>query len=255
MRKQMIHNLLVAFNEGYQSRNPETLENFMDNLFSESASTQILGTSDQEIFYGHDSAKDLFLSDWKSWGFFQLDLEDYVVKDFGSNVLVHLNATVDQTLEDKDETYDRFVSIVSSIISGTDSETMALGQHEVAWLLNHLLHPRNQGKRVNRWPVTVDMVLSEQDSKIIIRQILFNIPLKGLFPDERIHLATPYQSQLNQDLSKISKINASKERIVVLPDIESIKRSESFTFRNIRGELAAGSSAGELFDEALKSYA
>lgn len=254
MKIQKIHNLLVALNEGYQKRDIGTIVHFMENLFDVNKSVQLMGTSDQEIYCGYDSAKELFVSDWKYWGEFQLDLQEYVEKQIGSIVVIHLNAVVEQTFEDNEETYDNFLDLVKTLIVESDLDTLEVRQHESVWFLNHLLHPRSVGKRINKWPVKVDMVLSEDNSKYSVRQIVFSIPVEGMFPDERIHSSTPYQIHYDKELNHIYEINSKRESFDNLPELKCLKLSETFTFRDASGVLHAGSSAGEIFKNTLNSY-
>ncbi len=68
-----IKDVLRLLQEGYNKRDPQYLDTFM-KLYSSKDSSLIIGTEQGGVIRGFESAKELFLNDWKDWGQVKYDI-------------------------------------------------------------------------------------------------------------------------------------------------------------------------------------
>jgi len=77
-----IRDLLKTFQDGYDRRDLNAVDEFM-NLFTSDA--EVIGTNGikpnvDEWYMNRDAARDLVYGDWESWGDLRLDLESASVR-------------------------------------------------------------------------------------------------------------------------------------------------------------------------------
>ena len=98
--EQEIHTLLQKFQDGYTRRDVTQVDAFME-LFTPEA--EVIGTNGvkpgvDEWYTSRDSARELMLGDWESWGDLCLDLESASIHVHGETGWIAASATVTSAL-------------------------------------------------------------------------------------------------------------------------------------------------------------
>lgn len=213
--------ILRKFQEGYDKRDINLIDNFMEALFDKDESLFLLGASDNELSFGIDEVKELLISDWKYWGDVKLDIDNSVIKHKEDTSWIYTPATIKYTFADSEETYSNFLGFIGDFYNsqGQDSEKLnRVKLTEINWILCHLLHQREGTERSYLWDGRISFVLTKKNEEWKIRQIQFSIPTNSPFPDERINSDTPYQIHYDKELERlrlISNINQLKEVDVI----------------------------------------
>ena len=95
-----IKDILQRLQEGYNNRDPKYLDTFM-KIYSSKDSSLIIGTEQGGEFRGFESAKELFLGDWKDWGDVKYDINTSDIQVNGDMAWVFMFAELKMRLSAK----------------------------------------------------------------------------------------------------------------------------------------------------------
>lgn len=88
---------LWEFQKGYSSRDPNHLDEFMEELFSRNQDTRAIGTDFNEWATGYESVAQFIRTDWRAWGEVRLAVDDCVVSSSGDVAWLATTGTVSFT--------------------------------------------------------------------------------------------------------------------------------------------------------------
>ena len=74
---------LQKFQSGYSKRDPESVNTFMQSLYSKE-NILILGTMPNEVYAGYEKATQLVKSDWESWGNCKFEIDSANISSSGN---------------------------------------------------------------------------------------------------------------------------------------------------------------------------
>jgi len=74
--EDQIRSVLRLLQSGYENRNLEKLDLFMEEIFVQTEDTIIFGAAPNEECIGYNNAKKLVEFDWKFWGGFWIDIDN-----------------------------------------------------------------------------------------------------------------------------------------------------------------------------------
>lgn len=224
---------LKSFEQAYQKRDLENLNQYLDIFFSKHQS-EVFGTSTLEIYTSHDEVKACAKNDWLYWGDLSLDYHHPITKVVDDLIIIHVKGAVQYEFEDHEDTDQRFVELITSLNAEsdeTDVNHMIFQQHEISYILDHFLHRRDNYKRKNLVPLSLTFMVKEEDQQFKIHQLSFDVETHDLYPDVVIHPYTPYQAHIDEDMD-ILKIKGSS---VIKPfDFEV---SENFYVVDVDGNM------------------
>ena len=197
--KNEINNELIEvlniFEQAYIERDVNKIHSFMDTLFDKSENVIVIGTSCGELCLGYEEVKDIFLGDWEYWGDLRIKADEAIIMPLGNTALIHTTGTIKYSFNSKSDTYTRYLGYVKEYFNGTSSDSKKDNKvklTEINWMLCHLLNQRNTVQRDYLWDLRICFVLVKKESRWIIRQMQFSLPVVGHFPDIRIDNSSNY---------------------------------------------------------------
>lgn len=207
--KENIIKTLKAFQDAYLKRDPNQIDQFMDQLFDQE-DLVIFGTGLREVCINHEQSRALFLSDWESWGDYKLDMTSIHIDSYDGFYYAELMGTVTYQFTDDEQTYDKFVGFVrENMESGSTYDILDI-QH----FLSHLLHQRDEKKRTYAFPIQTSFVF---DQAYQIKRIVFSIVNHGLYKDVRFEDIIPYHRGYDKDIDLIK--SAKQHEILDINDL------------------------------------
>jgi hypothetical protein len=181
--------VLNIFQEGYIRRNTKEIDNFMDALFDKNENVIVIGTGGHELCIGYAEVKDIFLGDFEYWGDLRIKADDATIIPIGNTALIYTTGTVKFSFDSKSETYTRYLASIKKYFDGVSLNSKKSNNvklTEINWTLSHLLSQRNNLERNYLWDLRVSFVLIKKETKWIIKQMQFSLPVVGHMPDIRI---------------------------------------------------------------------
>lgn len=187
--KNELMEVLNIFQEGYLQKDTKKIDNFMDALFDNNESVIIIGTGGHELCIGYAEVKDIFLGDWEYWGDLRINADDATIIPLGNTALIYTTGTVKFSFDSKSETYTRFLGYIKEYFDGVSLNSKKSNNvklTEINWTLSHLLSQRNNIERDYLWDLRVSFVLIKKETRWIVKQMQFSLPVVGHMPDIRI---------------------------------------------------------------------
>lgn len=191
--KNQINNELMEvlniFKDGYIQRDIKKIDDFMDALFDNKESVIIIGTGGHELCIGYAEVKDIFLGDFEYWGDLRINAGKATIIPLGNTALIYTTGTVKFSFDSKSETYTRYLGYIKAYFDGVSlnsKKSNSVKLTEINWTLSHLLSQRNNLERDYLWDLRVSFVLIKKETRWIIKQMQFSLPVVGHMPDIRI---------------------------------------------------------------------
>ena len=163
MYEELKH-VLQQFNDGYVSRNVDAVDAFMDDLFVDSPTTVILGTSNGELCLGREQAKQLIKGDWQYWSDLRVNPDEACFHQVGDAYWFAVVASIKYEFETNDATNERLVGFVKKQLELSDKGALE-ALTTLSWGLAHYLFPVGSSKRAYLWPVRLTGVLRQENGR------------------------------------------------------------------------------------------
>jgi hypothetical protein len=187
--KDELMEVLNIFQNAYVQRDVTTIDNFMDALFNKNENLIVLGTSGNELCTGYEEVRNIFLSDWEYWGDLRIKADEATIVPLGNTALIYTTGTIKYSFNSNSDTYTRYLSYVKNYFDGASPNSKKNDKvklAEINWTLCHLLNQRNTVVRDYLWDLRVSFVLIKKETRWIIKQMQFSLPVVGHLPDVRI---------------------------------------------------------------------
>lgn len=184
-----LRKVLNIFEEAYIQRDVSKVDSFMDALFDKDENVIVVGTSCGELCLGYKEVKDIFLSDWKYWGDLRINADEATIIPLGNTALIHTTGSIKYSFYSNDETYTRHLGYIKQYFDGVSfdcKKPVKVKLTEINWKLCHLLNKWDGEERHYLWDLRISFVLVKKESRWIIRQLQFSLPVVGYMPDVRI---------------------------------------------------------------------
>lgn len=211
MKNELIK-VLDTFQKGYIERDLKKIDSFMDSLFDKDEAVVVIGTSNGEFCLSYDEVKDLFLSDWEYWGDLRINTNEASIVPLGSTALIYVPGTVKYTFYSNNSTYTRYLGYVKQYFQEGNEDCNKPNKvklTEINWKLSHLLSQRDSNKRVYLWDLRISFVLKKKETRWIIKQMQFSLPVVGHLPDIRIDNICYSEENYESELKKIKEYSSS----------------------------------------------
>lgn len=170
------------FNDGYARRDLQSLDSFMADLFPQDDVQMIVGTGDDEWFFGLAGSRELVGSDWEFWGDVAFDVPGATISVAGDVAWLAARGTVSRTIP-ADSFQEGTLTYIKDLIAegkGSTKEQML----EVFRAASNTIYETARGDRYV-WPVRLTAVLTRSEGRWRFRQLHFShATLRS--PDERI---------------------------------------------------------------------
>lgn len=192
MKKEINNELMEVLNifqNAYVRRDVTTIDNFMDALFDKNENVIVLGTSGSELCIGYEEVRNIFLSDWEYWGDLRIKADEATIVPLENTALIYTTGTIKYSFNSKSDTYTRYLGYVKDYFDGTSPNSKKNDKvrlTEINWTLCHLLTQRNTVERDYLWDLRISFVLVKKETRWIVRQMQFSLPVVGHLPDVRI---------------------------------------------------------------------
>lgn len=108
---------------------------------------------------------------------------------FGNTALIHTTGTVKYSFYSNPDTYTRHLGYIKQYFDGVSCDSKKPNKAkltEINWKLCHLLNKWDTDERHYLWDLRISFVLVKKESRWIIRQMQFSLPVVGYLPDMRI---------------------------------------------------------------------
>jgi len=187
--KNEINDVLNFFEEAYIQRDVKNIDKFMEVLFDKNENVIVVGTSGDELCIGYDEVKNIFLSDWEYWGDLRIKADEATIITLGNTAVIYTEGTIKYSFNSNSDTYTRYLGYISEYFNGVSlnsKKTDKVKLTEINWKLCHLLNQRNTLERDYLWDLRISFVLIKKQTRWIIRQMQFSLPVVGHLPDVRI---------------------------------------------------------------------
>jgi hypothetical protein len=187
--KNELMKVLSVFQEAYVQRDPKKIDEFMNTLFDKDEKIIIIGTGASELCVGYEEAKDIFSGDWEYWGDLRINTDEADIIPLGSTALIYTTGTVKYSFRSNSDTYARYLDSVKECFDEGSLDSKRPNKvklTEINWKLCHLLNKWDGEKRDYLWDLRISFVLVKKESRWIIRQMQFSLPVVGYLPDVRI---------------------------------------------------------------------
>lgn len=187
--------VLNIFEQAYIERDVNKVDSFMETLFDKDENVIVIGTSCGELCLGYEEVKELFSGDWEYWGDLRIKADETTIVPLGSTALIHTTGTIKYSFNSKSDTYTRYLGYIKEYFDGVSSNSKKANKlklTEINWTLCHLLNQRNTVERDYLWDLSISFVLVKKESRWIIRQMQFSLPVVGHLPDMRIENSDNY---------------------------------------------------------------
>lgn len=96
-----VQEVLKTLQEAYHKRDASLVDSYGEELLDNNELTSIIGTDQGEVFHGFDASKELFESDWKYWGDFNLNRENTYISILDNVAVVCSKALIKFTWPEK----------------------------------------------------------------------------------------------------------------------------------------------------------
>jgi len=174
--KNKIKDVLQLLQEGYNKRDPKFLKTFM-KIYSAKHSSLIIGTEQGGVFRGFESAKELFLGDWKDWGDVKYDINTSDIQVNGDMAWVFMFAELKMNFSAK-----YLNNIALKMIKNTleNEKTPENAKMRDILRISALNIVENLKSEISICPLRVTVVLTKEKENWFINHMHFSHPF-GLF--------------------------------------------------------------------------
>jgi len=188
-----IKKMLELLQSCYTERDEMNIEELSDALFSQELPPIILGTGSSELCFGISKCNEIFLSDWKNWGDFSIDMSSLVMRQSGEISSLVVKGRLAQAFKDSDQRYASYMDLVSKMASSGKNSIEKAG--DIIWALSHLLHSRDSGERHYDWDVTLSGIAHTVNGVPKIKIMQFSMPFNIAYPDVNLNTSEAYEAE------------------------------------------------------------
>ncbi|MFX1236070.1 MAG: nuclear transport factor 2 family protein [Promethearchaeota archaeon] len=174
--EKKIKKVLQLLQDGYNKRDPKYLDTFM-KIYSSKDSSLIIGTEQGGEFRGFESAKELFLGDWKDWGDVKYDINTPDIQVNGDMAWVFMFAELEMSLSAKDLNKIALKMIKNTLENERISENAKMVEILRIGALNSV--EKLKGEIFN-CPLRVTVIFTKENENWFINHMHFSHPV-GLF--------------------------------------------------------------------------
>jgi len=167
LNKDSILKVLQQLQEGYSRRDPTYIDEFMQ-IFSKDDVFLIIGTNPQEVFRSFETAKQLFLDDWKNWGQVVFDIPNAIITGNEKMVWVFMNGN------NMDLITSEYVN--NCIVKWEQSSLEEITSKKKAQFFEILNH---QEGNLLISPIRITLILVKEMGRWLIQHMHFSFPIKG----------------------------------------------------------------------------
>ena len=232
-----LREVLNIFESAYIERDVSKVDSFMETLFDKDENVIVIGTSCGELCLGYEEVKELFLGDWEYWGDLRIKADETTIVPLGNTALIHTTGTIKYSFNSKSDTYTRYLGYIKEYFDGVSCDSKKPNKAkltEINWKLCHLLNKWDGEERHYLWDLRISFVLVKKESRWIIRQMQFSLPVVGYLPDVRIDNIGDDIESFNAEESKLKEFSinntlAHKEEISKLLKVFNNEYLESDT--------------------------
>ena len=227
------YQLFRSLNEFYKRRNVDEVDKLYDQLFDDSLSPIVIGTSLSECFFSEKQIKNLFANDFKSWGDVEINLDSLTTQTYGSFVYAKIDAKLKMTFDVDQQTYESFKKEIIEVFKQGNEKANAL---ETIWMLTHLLKDRDQGIRSYLWDLKLIAIVDESKEQAKIKLLHFYMPFHKNYYDIRLNISERedffFSKEANQLKDAYQKKNAQYIP-AVKKEIEKVFKQRTDGFNTI----------------------
>lgn len=237
--KNELIKVLDIFQEGYIERDLNKIDSFMGTLFDKNEDVIVIGTSNGECCLNYDEVKDIFLSDWEYWGDLRIKTDEALIVPLGNAALIYVPGTVKYTFYSNSNTYTRYLGYVKEYFREGSEDSKKPDEvklTEINWKLSHLLSQRDGNERNYLWDLRISFVLIKKETRWIIKQMQFSLPVVGYLPDVRIDNICFDEESYNAQLKKMKEY--SHKNTFIYKD-EIVKFLQGFNNEYLNKDIAA----------------
>jgi hypothetical protein len=205
-----LREVLNIFESAYIERDVNKVDSFMEALFDKDENIIVLGTSCSELCLGYEEVKEIFSSDWEYWGDLRIKANEATIIPLGNTALIHTEGTVKYSFYSNDDTYARHLGYIKEYFDGVSCDSKKTNKAkltEINWKLCHLLNKWDGEERHYLWDLRISFVLVKKESRWIIRQMQFSLPVVGYLPDVRIDNTGDNMESFNAEESKLKEFS------------------------------------------------
>ncbi len=194
MKKNVIQ-LIDQLSKVYRDKPIAEIDSIATDLFWDTPSTTIVGTSGGEWCLGFDSSKKLLLNDLKHWGPVLLNTDQTSVCASSSVAWFTTPGTVAFDFQKNPDSMNRFLTDMRSYIeeerSWMGNVPDAVKMTTMAYELGHFLSGEGQ---TERWKFMLSGIATCVNNTWKFAHLMFSFPLTSLHPDERIVPGNCYEA-------------------------------------------------------------
>lgn len=215
--KTEIRNILEMFQNAYDQKDINQVDQFMEAVFSKEEAIAILGTSDGELSFGYDECRKLFISDWQYWGFEKLNLDECIIQEVKDKTICYVPSSFTFTFDVNEENRKGHLEdIINRIkLNSEDQRDLQVKFGEILYELVHIYHQRPLNPRKYRIQLNVTFIFNN-NNRII--QINFSVPDNIRRPDARLYEKSDFNRYLSYELkkfmSKLKDTQSEDERAI-----------------------------------------
>lgn len=214
--KNELIEIFNVFQGGYLERDINKIDNFMNALFDKSESVIVIGTSNGEWCLSYEEVKEIFLSDWEYWGDLRINADEASIVSLGNTALIYVPGTVKYTFYSNSSTYARYLGYIKEYFDANCSDSKKPNKvklTEINWKLCHLLSQRDSNERNYLWDIRISFVLIKKETKWIIKQMQFSLPVVGYLPDVRIDNISYDKESYDAEIKKVKEYSDNNKSI------------------------------------------
>jgi hypothetical protein len=241
--------VLNIFQQGYIERDVNKVDSFMETLFDKDENVVVVGTSCSELCLGYEEVKELFASDWEYWGDLRIKADEATILPLGNTALIHTTGTVKYSFCSNDDTYKRHLGYIKEYFDGVCCDSKKPNKAkltEINWKLCHLLNKWDGEERHYLWDLRISFILVKKESRWIIRQMQFALPVVGYLPDVRIDDFGDDIESFNAEESKLKEYSINNE-LVYKDEISELLKA--FSMEYLEADKLIGIIASKYFTD------
>jgi hypothetical protein len=182
---ELVRQVLQRFQDYYTRREPVLLEPFLELLADDDL--EVIGTNgtqpgEGEWYLNKDAARELFRSDWQSWGDLRLDVPGARIRINGKTAWLTATGTVSMNIP-AEQNYQDFLTFIKQYMDSDQGSA----EQKLLYILrggSNTLFELRRGEHFV-WRLRFTAVLTQQEGTWKFTQMQFSFPTV-YFPDVRM---------------------------------------------------------------------
>ncbi|MBC8062997.1 MAG: nuclear transport factor 2 family protein [Clostridiaceae bacterium] len=214
--KNELKEILDIFKKAYIQRDLTQIDSFMDALFDKDENVIIVGTGSSEWCIGYEEVKEIFLGDWEYWGDVRINADEASIVPLGDTALIYTTGTVKYSFYSNNQVYAGYLDNVKRYfdeVSFDSKKPDKVKLTEINWRLCHSLNKWDGDERHYLWDLRISFILVKKESRWIIRQMQFSLPVVGHLPDLRFENLGYDIESFNSARNKIKEYSSNNSLV------------------------------------------